>query len=355
MEDFTLKELEMDSVRMNRLVKYFLPINKGDKVEIESVESGLINHTFKVSIGSGEYILQRINTQVFPNPLGIQENINVLAGHLKKENYPRTVLSIVPTSSNELLWKDVDDSVWRMFEYVSQSSHYHIVPSTNHAFEAAKALGEFHMYLSSFDAEELTSPIDGFLDFMNRKRQFDTALDESDEHLKKKADKEIDFLEVNTSILEEYQQLDELLPKRVIHGDPKISNFLFTEGSNQVVCLIDWDTIMQGSVLYDFGDMVRSFTNRKGESELSTDAVFDIELFKAIKEGYLVHQKEKLSPLELDNLLLGAKTVIYVQAMRFLTDYLEGNTYFKTSYVDQNLDRTRNQIQLLKELLESEV
>ena len=345
----------MDSARMNRLVEYFLPADMGEKVEIEPIESGLINHTFKVDIGSSEYILQRINTQVFPNPLGIQENINAVASHLKKENYPRTVLSIVPTPSNELLWKDVDDSVWRMFKYVPRSNHYHIVPSTNHAFEAAKALGEFHKYLSSFDAEGLVSPIDGFLDFMNRKTQFDTALATADERLKKRAGEEIDFLEVNTSILEEYQQLDELLPKRVIHGDPKISNFLFGEGSNQVVCLIDWDTIMQGSILYDFGDMVRSFTNRKGESEVSSDATFDIELFKAIKEGYLVHQKEKLSSLESNNLLLGAKTVIYVQAMRFLTDYLQGDTYFKTSYADQNLDRTRNQIQLLKELLASEV
>jgi len=342
----------MDRSNIIEVIKHFFPVEELEKAEVKSIKTGLINNTFKIDLHTQkEYVLQKINTDVFPNPAGIQENIEAVGRYLKDDNYPKAVLSTVRTLKNELMHFDANRSVWRMFDYVPESSHFDVVPSTKHAFEAARVLGEFHQYLSSFQSEKLTTPIQGFLDFQQRRSHFDTALKNGNQGRNRSAGMSIEFIESHRFILDEYQKIEASLPKRVIHGDPKISNFLFKENSTDVLCLIDWDTIMQGSVLYDFGDMVRSFTNTKEESDTNSSPIFDTNIFDAIKEGYLVHQKDMLSRVELENLLLGAKTVIYIQAMRFLTDYLKDDAYFKTSYANQNLDRTNNQIQLLEALL----
>ena len=334
------------------VIEKFLPKEQVENAVVKPIETGLINSTFKVEAQlQTHYVLQQINTDVFPNPAGIQGNIEAVSGHLKDHNYPKNVLSIIRTLMDEPMYIDADKSVWRMFEYIQNSSHFDVVPSAKHAFEAAKALGEFHQYLSSFQSEKLTIPIQGFLDFQQRRNHFETALKKGSQSRNKSARFSIQFIENHRFILDEYQKIESSLPMRVIHGDPKISNFLFRENSMDVLCLIDWDTIMQGSVLYDFGDMVRSFTNRKEESDATASPIFDTRIFDAIVEGYLVHQRDLLSQVELENLLLGAKTVVYIQAMRFLTDYLNGDIYFKTNYPEQNLDRTNNQIHLLEALM----
>lgn len=348
MKDSTRNSDCMDRNELMKIVECFFP-TEGKKIDIRSIESGLINTTFSVDLDNERYILQQVNTDVFPDPKGIQENIIAIGHYLKENDYPKTILSALKTKKGELIHTDAKNTVWRMFQYIPKSSHFDIVPSVDHAFEAAKALGEFHQYLSDFDSTTLATPIQGFLDFESRRKQFEASLEECDEQRKRNAAEPLKFIETHHYIFDEYQKLWPSLPKRVIHGDPKISNFLFRENSTQVLGLIDWDTVMQGSVLYDFGDMVRSFTNRKDESDASSLPSFNAEIFNAIKEG--VHQNNKLLPIELDNLLLGAKAVIYIQAVRFLTDYLNQDVYYKISYADQNLDRARNQIQLLEALL----
>ena len=346
----------MTNSELFRIVQKFLPVNGPEDVEIESIESGLINTTFKVHVNALEvYILQRINKKVFENPVGLQENVMAISDYLIDQNYSKTVLCPVQTERKELLHIHEDSSVWRMLYFIPQSHHFNVVPSAEHAFEAAKALGEFHQQLADFDSRKLMTPIQGFLDFQQRRSSFEKALEIGDQQRRDVAKEAIEFIQNHVFILDEYQAIEKLLPTRVIHGDPKISNFLFKDHTTEVLALIDWDTIMQGSILYDFGDMVRSFTNRKEENDCSVNDVFNADFFDAIKRGYMVHQKDSLTPVELDNLFLGAKTVIYIQAMRFLTDYLLNDIYFKSSYENQNLDRTKNQIQLLEALLKSAI
>lgn len=346
----------MTNSELFRIVQEFLPVNGPEDVEIESIESGLINATFKVRINDLEaYILQKLNTKIFENPNGLQENLIVVSDYLIDQNYSKTVLCPVRTERNELLHVDEDSSVWRMLHFIPQSHHFNVVPSAEHAFEAAKALGEFHQQLAGFDSKKLTTPIQGFLDFQQRRSSFEEALEKGDQQRINVAKEAIEFIQNHVFILDEYQVIEKSLPTRVIHGDPKISNFLFKDNTTEVLALIDWDTIMQGSILYDFGDMVRSFTNRKEENDCSVNDVFNADYFNAIQKGYMVHQKDSLTPVEIDNLFLGAKTVIYVQAIRFLTDYLLNDVYYKSSYENQNLDRTKSQIQLLEALLKSAI
>lgn len=335
------------------IIRQFLSSHDSENVHIYSIDSGLINNTFKVRCPESDYILQKINTDIFPKPSGIQNNIISVGNHLKREGYPKGILSIVPDKRGQLLYFDNSGSAWRLLEFISDTAHYEVIPSVDHAFEAAKALGEFHSYLSSFESTTLSTPIEGFLDFLGRKKYYETALHAASNERRTSAFEEITFIKKHVFILDEYLRIIPSLRNRVIHGDPKISNFLFKENSSEVRALIDWDTIMQGTILYDFGDMVRSSANRKDESDATPGQNFDEAIFKAIIEGYLIYQKDNLEAVERDNLTLGAKAVIYVQALRFLTDYLNGDVYYKTSYSNQNLDRSKNQIQLLKGLLKS--
>lgn len=313
----------------------------------KQLTSGHINQTYLINNNGEKLLLQKLNTQVFKNLEVISQNILVVGNHLKQKRYTDEILELIPFADGDYLYRDE----WRMFKYMLNTQTFLKVQSESQAYEAAKYLSSFHASLSDIELKKITDSIDGFLDFEARSKQYQEALLNATESRLKKAEESIMFLKENKSILEEWLSLLPKIPTRIIHADPKISNFLFDEkDENKVVALIDWDTILRGSILYDFGDMVRSYTNLKEEDCAEAGNNFSLENYMALEKGFLYHLKEVLTQKEIQNLELAAKTVIYVQAMRFLTDYLNGDIYYSVQRPEHNLDRTNSQINLLTDL-----
>jgi len=312
-----------------------------------SLTSGHINQTYLVENKGEKLLLQKLNTEVFKNLNGISQNILTVGNHLKQKQYPDEVLELIAFNDGKYLYKNE----WRVFKYMDETQTFLKVQSETQAYEAAKFLSSFHAHLSDIELDEITDSIDGFLDFEMRLEQYEISLQNSAEDRLKKAKIAITFIEENKTILEDWFALLPQIPTRIIHADPKISNFLFDNSdADKIIALIDWDTILRGSILYDFGDMVRSYTNLKEEDDPTEGRNFSLENYKALKNGFLYYLEDKLTWKEVINLRLGAEVVIYVQAMRFLTDYLNDDIYYSIQYPKQNLDRTMSQINLLIDL-----
>ncbi len=311
--------------------------------------SGHINKTYLIQNNNEKLVLQKLNTTVFENLDAITQNILNVSNHLKNKTYPHTILQPIVFNDGAYLY----DLKWRMFEYIEDTQTFLKVQSTQQAFEAARFLSFFHAHISDIAIKDIQDPIEGFLDFEKRLHQYEQALQIASKKRLQEAHKAISYINDNKFILQKWIMLMPQLPTRIIHADPKISNFLFDkEDANKIIALIDWDTILCGSVLYDFGDMVRSYTNLKEEDDPKAGNNFSLENYRALEEGFLYHLKDILTIKEIENLALGAKTVIYVQAMRFLTDFLNDDVYYAIQHPKQNLDRTMSQINLLKDMQE---
>lgn len=337
-------------MKMNEIVSSFL----GDSnYQVEENFSGHINNTFFITDEKGHYVLQKINTAIFTEPEVIIENMLAVAKHLEKKNYDKPIIKPLKNKEGQYLTYH-NDECWRMIPFFEESQNFMTALNAEQAEAAAECLSDFHAHTYDLDVNDFQEPIVGFINFKNRLTTFQEALENASPERKETAKEEIKFLQDNQSFLDEWIALVEenALPARMIHADPKISNYLFKEEDEmQALALIDWDTLMPGTILYDFGDMVRSFTNQKEEDDPTLGNVFSSEYYEALKKGFLANLSDKLEAVELENLDLAAKTVIYVQAMRFLTDYLNGDVYYKTHRPNQNLDRTRNQIHLLQGLM----
>lgn len=319
-----------------------------ESLSITPIENGLINHTFLVETESGKFILQQINTLIFKNPTAIQNNHLKINYVLEQSEYSRKTVKIIPTLSNDLLFEQ-NKEAWRMLEYLENSVTFLKPSSTEIAFEATKCLSEFYKIINQ-EQIILEETLPDFINFEKRVNDFKTALIQETER-KKTAEKEINFILEYLSLPEKWIELQnqESLPNRVIHADPKISNILF-DNENKAIAVIDLDTMMNGTILYDFGDMIRSYTNNSDEDEGSVSDNFDAENYVAVKDGFLFYLKETLTPIELENLDYAAQLITYIQAVRFLTDYLNHDVYYSVKNDLQNLDRTKNQINLLKGL-----
>lgn len=334
-----------------QITQHFLKHLGQEAEHVEPISSGLINPTFLVLTKQGKsFVLQQMNALVFKHPEKVQENIMLVSRHLQQKKYPKAVLQLLETREHSTLFAGASGAQWRMMAFIEHSVCYSKVQSTRQALNAAQALGEFHFYLSDLNAAEIQEAIPGFLDFRSRLHQFEEALQQGWTERKEETSPQIQWMLQNRNIVETYFQIEPDLPARIIHADPKNSNFLYRENSNEILALIDWDTISMGSVLYDFGDMVRSYTNTGSED--ADQSRFDAECYQALLEGYLSSEMgKKLTQLERENLALGAQTVIYIQALRFLTDYLNGDVYYQVTDAGQNLRRAKNQIRLLEGML----
>lgn len=321
--------------------------------EVQENFSGHINHTYFIKSEKGHYVLQKINTNVFTAPEIIIDNMLAVAKHLEENNYSKPIIRPIKNQAGQYLTKH-KGTCWRMIPFFEESQNFLKALNVQQVEAAAHCLGEFHAHTFSLDATAFEEPIADFINFQKRLNAFSHALNHCHIDRVDKAKNEIEFLQKHRHMVEDWIAIvdNDLLPMRMIHGDPKISNYLFTkDDAIEPLALIDWDTLMPGTILYDFGDMVRSFTNNKEEDDPAGGEVFSISYFKALKRGFVSNLKDKLEPIEIQNLDNAGKVVIYVQAMRFLTDYLNGDIYFKTNRENQNLDRARNQINLLTELL----
>ena len=345
-------------LKVKSLLNLFFNELDFELVSTQILKDGLIHQTLLIEIERNtkkeKYILQKINQSVFPDPTIITKNMELVTAHLKMRLYPFSVVEIVKSKAGKSLVIDPQQNQWRLTIYIDETECFTKIKSASHAYEAAKIFSVFHAYLIDFDANKLTSPIKDFINFENRMIEFETAVENASEELKINASTELAFLVENKNLPKKFieHQKKNKFPKRVIHADPKISNVLFHRNSNLAKCIIDLDTLMPGSILYDYGDMVRSYTNNREEDDPNPENVFNFENYKAITEGFLSALQEYLTPIEKDNLAYSAKVVVYIQAIRFFTDYLNGNKYYATTFPSQNLCRAKNQINLLKEILE---
>ncbi len=331
---------------MEKILKHYF--KNIDQVSINPINSGWINSTYEVEYERKKFILQKINTHVFPKPEVISNNIDIISNHLKAKNYQNSVIEIVKDLNGNLLALE-DGEVWRMTSFIPNSICFEKVESAEQAYEAAKTISEFHSYLLDVNVDEIHPSIIGFLDYHKRVNDFKNALNNASPERLKETEEEVAYILDNLYQVEKYLEID--FPKRVVHADAKISNFLFNNNNHsQAIAVIDWDTIMPGNILCDFGDMIRTYANLKAEDDPNGENGFSEEYYLAVKEGFQEHLKNVLTDTELDNMDFVAYIVIYIQAVRFLADYLENDIYYSISYPKQNLNRTINQINLLKAL-----
>ncbi|MBN2172715.1 MAG: aminoglycoside phosphotransferase family protein [Bacteroidales bacterium] len=320
--------------------------------------NGHINDTYKVLTGEKNYLLQRVNQQVFMDVRGLTSNLIRVINYLSDlvENNPGSmqVMNSVRTINGTYFFIDDDANFWRMFDFVEGGRSIDRADNANLAEEGGKAFGWFIKSLDKFPVTDLIETIPDFHNGEFRLANFRKALEKDKVGRKAVVLEEIDFLEVRAGEMLKIRNLvtDGKLPLRVTHNDTKINNVLFNE-YNKAICVIDLDTVMPGTLLYDFGDAIRTFTNTAGEDEQATENItMNIDLFKAFANGFLSETKSILQDREVANLAFSAKYITWEQAVRFLTDFLNGDMYYKTAYAEHNLVRTKAQIKLLQSMEE---
>jgi thiamine kinase-like enzyme len=317
---------------------------------------GHINETFLVETkANNKYILQRVNKNVFRTE-AIVHNYDIVLEHIfkyQKENNIKITPDIIKSKNNKFHIIDKEGYAWRLAEFIPGCKAYSISPNRKISYMASKAIGKFQLFLNTLPVNKFDYTIINFHDPQRRLKVFKDTVNESEQSVKNDALPEIEFSLKNSDIVNEYENIANLLPEKVTHNDTKLDNILFYDSNKTIV--IDLDTIMPSTILFDYGDMVRTFTSPALEDEKDISKTsFRTEHFEALTKGYLEGLENNIEEIEKDNLILGAKTIIYEQVLRFLTDYLQGNPYYKVKYPEHNLIRTRTQIKILDTILKKE-
>lgn len=318
---------------------------------IELFGSGLINRTWKIS-GENTYVLQQINTEVFIRPDDITHNLTLLSNYLKAKSPDYIFVTPLPALNGSLLI-NVGDAAFRLFPFIEGSVTISEVHTEKQAYEAARQFGKFTCLLKDFDASALRYTLPKFHDLDLRYQQFEKSLKNASAERLKSAEESLAKLRSHQQILDKYQHLinNSLLPLRVIHHDTKISNVLFDKDWDGL-CVIDLDTVMPGYFISDVGDMMRTYLSPAGEEETNlSDIKINTNMFHAIYNGYMSAMGNDLTIDERENFFYSGKFMTYMQALRFMTDYLNGDVYYHTRYEGQNLNRAKNQLALLDELI----
>ncbi len=325
---------------------------EGEVMSAEPYGEGHINRTFLVITSEKRYIMQQMNTNIFPDSDGLMRNICGVTEHLRARGIE--TLEVIPTKEGKPYYKG--EQCFRMYAFIENTVTYQTVKDEKVFRNSGKAFGEFQNYLAEFDASVLTEAIARFHDTPNRFNNFLAALEKDEFGRSKECKEEIDFVLKNKDTYSVVMDglKDGSIPLRVTHNDTKLNNILMDADTNEARAVIDLDTIMPGSMLYDFGDSIRFGASTAAEDEKDLDKVhFSLELFKAYAEGYCGAVKSSITKREAELLPYGAYLMTIECGMRFLTDYLSGDTYFATKYPGHNLVRCRTQLKLAKEMQES--
>lgn len=328
---------------------------EGKAVRCIPYGSGHINQTWLVETDKPHrYILQKVNTGVFPNGAGLMNNIILVTEHLrKKDPDPRHVLTLVPAKNGDLYISKDEKELWRVYEYVSGGICLDRAETPADFRLSGLAFGEFQRKMADFPAEKLVEVIPGFHDTPKRYGAFHTAVREDRMNRAKNVRPEIDFIlerEKTAGLLMNLMR-EGSLPLRVTHNDTKLNNVMLDEKTRQPLCILDLDTVMPGLVANDFGESVRFGASTAAEDEPDTEKVHvDLKLYEAFADGFLGACGTQLSETEKETLPDGARMMSLENGMRFLTDYLEGDTYFHIARPEHNLDRCRAQLALVREM-----
>lgn len=331
--------------------------HQGSFQDAEPIDSGHINTTYLVLTqdkASPDYILQKINSAVFKNiPDLIQNKILVTDFLRTKAKEKENIVRLIPTKSGEYYYLDNNKDFWNLMVFIPDSGVYLVAKSTKIAEEAGRLFGEFFYLLNDFEADKLSETIPRFHDMDYRLDQFEDSLKQANKKRLALAQDSIEFVNKNKTEILQLQELknDNKIPLRATHNDTKLSNALFgLDGKGLAV--IDLDTLMPGLVHYDFGDSVRTICSSAEEDEADLNKVhFLPENFKAFSKGFLQACKSILSKDEIEYLVLGTRYMVFIMGLRFLTDYLNGDVYFKTNFPEHNLIRAKNQFALLESLI----
>ena len=330
----------------------------GELISIKANTHGHINSTFISTFSDGgkqvKYTHQRINKSVFPHPDEVMENITAVTEHIRrKTGKENSTLTVVPARDGKPYSIDKDGEYWRTYIFIDDAASYDRVPDENIAYNLGKGIGDFQNTLSDFPSSSLRVVIPRFHDMGMRFEQLRTAVRNDSEKRLASVEKEVSFLFDNekrgSMIWNAYA--DKTLPWRVTHNDTKINNVLFSNTTGEAVCVIDLDTIMPGTALFDTGDMIRTACSTADEDEKDTEKMeFSIPLYKALISGYMEEAHSFLTEDEKSLIKESGRMMAQIMAVRFLTDYLQGDTYYRTEYPEHNLARARTQIKLIQSM-----
>ena len=317
--------------------------------EICPYGEGHINVTYLVTTDKRRYIMQKMNTHVFPDSVALMKNICAVTEYLRGQGVE--TLRVVPTKEGKPFLQG--EANWRVYDFIENTVTYQTAPSEEVFQDSGRAFGQFQNYLAGFDASVLFDIIPNFHDTPKRFRDFKAALEEDKLGRAKECQKEIEFILLHEPTYSAAMAglKDGTLPLRVTHNDTKLNNILMDAVTDRARAVIDLDTIMPGSMIFDFGDSIRFGASTAAEDEKDLDKVhFSLELFRAYAEGFCSAVKDSITPREAELLPYGAYLMTIECGMRFLTDYLSGDTYFATKYAGHNLIRTRTQLKLAGEM-----
>ena len=327
----------------------------GEPVWCEPYGQGHINRTYHVRTDAPhDYILQRLNTQVFPDVEGLMHNVVAVSAHLNRKcDDPRRVLTLVPTTDGAFFCRSADGACWRVLEYVRDGICLEQAQSPEDMRQNGIAFGEFQKQLADFPAETLVEIIPGFHDTPGRYRQLRQAIEEDRAGRLREVRPEVDeYLareEEADGLMRLYRQ--GILPTRVTHNDTKLNNVMLDAETKTALCVLDLDTVMPGLAANDFGDAIRFGASTALEDERDLNRVsLSLPYYQAFAEGFLGACGDALTEMELETLPLGAKLMTLECGTRFLADYLNGDVYFHVDREGHNLDRARTQLKLVQDM-----
>lgn len=325
-----------------------------DSCAVAAFGSGLINSTWKVSSGDDDYILQRINTNIFKAPQDIADNLVKLKAYLQATAPDYLFAAPLPALDAEFLVYD-EGHYYRLLPFIKNSHTVDVVTRPEQSYEAAKQFGKFTRLLNDFDPTTLKYTLPDFHNLSLRIAQFKSALKTTEAVRLVKAALEIKLIIKHENIDKIYNRIirDKEIPLRVIHHDTKINNVLF-DSDDKGLCVIDLDTVMPGYFISDVGDMMRTYLSPVNEEEQDLNKIhIRQENIKAIYDGYMEEMGSVLTDAEKALFFYAGEFMMYMQAVRFLTDYLNGDVYYHTTYPGQNLARARNQLTLLDKYIQA--
>lgn len=335
----------------------------GEYVDVEEIGSGNVNSTYRLTYVDGDtvnrYVLQRLNRVAFRDPEGLMENVGGIIEHISSKldandpDYNRRRLHFIRAKNGSYLYSDDNGYFWRAYDFVDGVTAYNYISDPKLFYEAGRGFGEFQKNLADYPVDKLHETIPNFHNTKRRFYDFVAAVAEDRVGRVKEAESEIDFFFDHRKMMNEI--VDKLesgeLPIRVTHNDTKLNNVLIDDATGKAICVIDLDTVMPGSSLYDYGDAIRYGASTAAEDERNLSKVsLDMELFKLFTRGFIEETGPVLDKHEMHLLPLGIKVLTCELAMRFLTDYINGDEYFKVAFPQHNLVRARTQIKLLTEI-----